>query len=149
VNDRVDRLRVVPQALLHQAGQGREHEAAVDAELVHQLDAGGGLAERRDAAHRLADELAVRLALRVAVAEVLLLRPRPGHDVERGVRDVVADLTLHHDLGPAPDLDVVDHPLVPVGQVPGEGVLGLIQVVVGVEDRVVAGTGHATKLRVI
>ena len=117
-----------------EAGERREHQRAVDAELVHQLEARRRLAERGDAPHRLADDLAVRLALRVAVAEVLLLRARPRDDLERRVRDVLADLAAHDDLRAAPHLDVVDRALVPVREVPGERVLGLVQVVVGVED---------------
>ena len=142
VDHRVDELRVVAHPLLEQAGERREHEGPVDAELVHQLDAGRGLAEGGDALHRLTDDLAIRLALRVADAEVLLLGPRSGHDLEGRVRDVLADLAPHHDLGPAPDLHVVDGPLVAVREVAGERILRLVQVVVGVEDGELAHTGH-------
>ena len=143
VDDGVDQLGVVAHPLLDQAGERREHQRAVDALLVHQLDAGAGLAERRDRPHRLAEDLAAALALGVADAEVVLLRARPGHDVEGGVRDVVADLAADDDLGAAPDLDVVDGALVAVGQELGERVLGLVEVVVGVEDREVERTcGH-------
>ena len=138
VDHGVGQLGVVPQALLEQAGQRREHQGPVDAQLVHQLEAGAGLAERGDGPHRLADQLPVRLALGVAVPEVLLLGARPGHDLEGRVRDVLADRALDHDLRAAVDLDVVDGAAVPVGQVPGEGVLGLVEVVVGVEDGEVA-----------
>ena len=91
VDHGVDQLGIVPHALLHQAGQRGEHQGAVDALLVHELDAGRRLAEGRDGPHRLAEDLAAALALRVAVAEVVLLRAGPGHHVEGGVGDVVAD----------------------------------------------------------
>ena len=149
VDHGVDELRVVAHPLLEQAGERREHEGPVDAELVHQLDAGAWLAERGDALHRLADDLAVGLALRVADAEVLLLRARAGHDLERRVRDVLADLAPDHDLRAAPHLDVVDRALVPIGEMAGERILGLVEVVVGVEHREVAHARHALSLAII
>ena len=108
---------------------------------------GAGLAEGGDAPHRLADELPVRLALRVAVPEVVLLGPGPGHDLEGRVRDVLADRALDDDLGAAVEVDVVHCAPVPVGQVPGEGVLGLVEVVVGVEDREVQRASHGPTIR--
>jgi hypothetical protein len=78
VDDRRDELRVVPHALLDQAGQGGEHQRPVDALLVHQLDPGRRLAEGRDGPHRLAEDLPAALALGVADAEVLLLGARAG-----------------------------------------------------------------------
>ena len=135
VDDGVDQLGVVAHALLDQAGERREHEGAVEALLVHQLDPGLGLPERRDRAHRLAEDLAPALALGVAVPEVVLLGAGAGHDVEGGVGDVVADLAPDDDLRAALDLDVVDGALVAVGQVLGERLLGLVEVVVGVEHR--------------
>jgi hypothetical protein len=75
------------------------------------------------------------LALGIAQTEVLLLGPRAGHHVEGGVRDVVADLAADHDLGAAPDLDIVDGPLGAVGEELGQRVTVLVQVVVGVEHR--------------
>ena len=44
VDDGVGGRRVVAQALLEQAGQGGPHEGPVDAQLVHQLEPGLGLA---------------------------------------------------------------------------------------------------------
>src|SRR3546814_9706216 len=73
------------------------------------------------------------LPLRVALPVVVLLRAGPGHHVEGGVRDVVADLALHDDLRAAPHLDVVDDDLVAVGQVLRQRVPGLVLVVVGIE----------------
>lgn len=91
---------------------------------------------------RLTDQLAERLALRVADAEVLLLGAGPGHHLEGGVRDVVADHSTDGDLRPTPHLDVVDGALVPVGKVASERIPRLVQVVVGVEDQEVTLTGH-------
>src|SRR3546814_357127 len=56
VHDRVGGFGVVAQALLHEAGQRGEHERAVEALLVHQLEARPGLAERGDGPHRLAED---------------------------------------------------------------------------------------------
>ena len=69
---------------------------------------GGRLAEGGDGAHRLAEDLAAALALGVALAEVVLLRARPGHHVEGRVRDVLADLAADDDLRAAAHVDVVD-----------------------------------------
>ena len=44
----VDQVGVVPQPLLHQAGQGGEHQGPVETLFVHQLQAGGGLPEGGD-----------------------------------------------------------------------------------------------------
>jgi hypothetical protein len=106
------------------------------------------LAEGGQAAHGLADDLAVGLPLRVPAAEVLLLGAGPGDDLEGGVGDVVADDAADDDLGAAPDLDVVDHALVLIGQELGERVGGLVEVVVGVEDLEVQRSGrHGERLR--
>ena len=137
VDHRVDELGVVPHPLLHEAGQRREHEGPIDALLIHQLQASGRVAEGRDRPHRLAEDLPPALAFRVAEAEVVLLRSRTGHHLERGVRDVVADLTADHDLRPAPDLDVVDRALVAIRQVLRQRVLRLVQVVVSIEHRAI------------
>ena len=145
VDGRVRQFGIVPHALLEQAGERGEHERAVDPQLVHQLQARSRLPEGRDAAHRLADELAVRLALGVPVAEVLLLGTGSGHDFERRVGDVVADRAPDHDLGAPVQVDVVDGALVAVGQVTGEGVPRLVEVVVRVEDREVAGFRHGNR----
>ena len=141
-------LGVVAHALLDEAGERREHERPVDALLVHQLEAGRGLAEGGDRPHRLAEDLAPALALGVAVAEVVLLGAGAGHDLEGGVGDVLADLAPDDDLRAAPHLDVVDGALVAVGQELRERVLRLVEVVVGVEHRDVEGwAGHRILLR--
>ena len=138
--------RIVLHPLLGQAGERREHEGAVDVELVEQLEAGGGLAERGDGLHGLAHELAVALALGVAVGEVVLLRARPGHDLERRGGDVLADDAPHRDLRPPLHLHVLDRVLVLLGEELRERVLGLVEVVVGVEHRVVELGRHADHL---
>jgi hypothetical protein len=132
VDDVVDELRIVLHPLLDQAGQRREHQRVVEAESVHHLQPGGRVAERGDGLHRLAHDLAEALAA-AAVPEVLLLGAGPGDHLEGRVRDVVADLVAHHDLGAPTDLDVVDDVLAVVRQELGQRLFGLVEVVVGVE----------------
>ncbi len=108
VDGGVGQIDVVAHPLLEQAGQRREHECPVDSELVHDLDARRRLTERRNAPHRLADDLAVGLALGIPVPEVLLLGARLGDHLERGVGDVLADRAQNHDLRATVQLDVVD-----------------------------------------
>jgi hypothetical protein len=134
VDDVVGHLRVVLHALFNQACQRREHQRVVDAEFVHDLEPSTRFAERGDGLHRLAQDLAVGLALR-AVAEVVLLGAGLGDLLEGRVRDVLADVAAHHDLGATADLDVVDDVLALVGQELGQRFLRLVHVVVGVEHR--------------
>jgi hypothetical protein len=131
----VDGDRIVAQPLLEQAGQRREHEGAVQTQLVHLLQARTGLEERRDRAHRLTEQLALGLAVRVAVLEVLLPGTRPGDDLEGRVGNVVADLPPDRDLGAPVDLHVLDVVLVLLGQELGQRLRWLVEMVVGVEDR--------------
>jgi hypothetical protein len=139
----VGELDIVSQPLLDQAGERGEHERTVDALVVHQCDAGGGLPERRDRPHRFPEDLPPALALGVAVAEVVLLRAGARHDVEGGVRDVLADAAPHDDLRAAPHVHVVDCALVAVGEEPRQRILRLVEVVVGVEHGDVEhGSGH-------
>ena len=135
MDDVEDQVGVVLQPLLDQAGQRREHQRVVEAELVHDLEACRGVAERGDRLHRLAHHLAVALAA-AAVPEVLLLGAGPGDHLERRVGDVVADRVAHHDLGAAADVDVVDDALAVVRQELGQRFFGLVEVVVGVEHRI-------------
>ena len=135
VDHGVAHVGVVPHALLDEAGQGREHEGAVDALLVHQLEPRSRLAERGDRRHGLAEDLAPALAIGVAEAEVVLLRAGAGDHLEGRVRDVLADGAAHDDLRPTAHVDVVDRALVPVGQELRQRVTRLVQVVVGVEHR--------------
>jgi hypothetical protein len=104
-------------------------------QVVHQLEAGTGLAEGGDGVDGPAHDLAAALALGVADLEVLLLRPGGGDPLEGGVGDVLADPALDGDLGAAPHLDVLDDARVALGEELRERVPGLVHVVVGVEDR--------------
>ncbi len=142
VDHDVERVDVVAQALLHEAGQRRPHERPVEAELVHQLEAGARLAERGRRLDGPAHDLAAALAVRVADLEVLLLGAGGGHAVEGRVRDVVADLALDGDLRPPVDLDVADDPRVRLREELGQRIAGLVHVVVGVEDRKVQVAGR-------
>jgi hypothetical protein len=84
---------VVLHALLDEARERREHEGAVDAQLVHELEPRRRLTERRDASHRLAEDLGERFPLRVAASELLLLGAGTGDEVERRVGDVLSAIT--------------------------------------------------------
>ena len=128
-------LGIVTHALLDQAGQGGQHDGVVDALLVEQLEAVGGVAEGGRAVDAAADDLPVGLAVGVADPEVLLLGARPADPLEGRVGDVVADLAPDHDFGPAVDVDVVDGALVLRREELGQRIGSLVQVVVGVEDR--------------
>ncbi len=99
VDNGVDGARVVVHPLLQEAGQGRPDEGPVDAQLVEELDAGLGVTVAGVGPHALAQGLPAGLTLRVALLEVLLLGAGGSHDLERGVRDVVADLVVDGDLG--------------------------------------------------
>ena len=131
----VDGDRVVAQPLLEQAGQRREHQRAVQAQLVHLLQARAGLEERRDRAHRLTEQLALGLAVRVAELEVLLPGARPGDDLEGRVGNVVADLAADRDLGAPVDLHVLDEVLVLLGQELGQRLRRLVEVIIRVKER--------------
>ena len=122
------------QPLLEQAGQRREHQGAVQAQLVHHLEARAGLEERRDRAHRLTEQFTLGLAVRVAVLEVLLPGARAGDDLEGRVGDVIADLTAQRNLGAAIDLHVLDVVLVLLGQELGQRLRRLVEMIVRVKD---------------
>jgi len=81
--------------------------------------------------HDLTEALAA-----AAVPEVLLLGAGSCDDLEGRVRDVIAHLVTHHDLGAAPDLDVVDDVLAVVRKELGQRLFGLVKVVVRVEHRI-------------
>jgi hypothetical protein len=130
----VDQVGVILHPLLDQAGQRWEHQRVIQAEFVHHLQPGSGITEGWDGLHWLTDHLAVGLAA-TAGAEVFLLSTGPRHDVEGGVRDVFADVVAHHDLCPAAHLHILDSPLPVVRQELRECLLGLVEVVVGVEYR--------------
>ena len=130
----VDGVGIVAQALLDEAGEGGPHEGPVEPELVHQLESRARLAVGGRRLDGLAHDLAAALAFLVADLEVLLLGARRGDASEGRVGDVVADATLHGDLGAAPDFDVIDESGVGRGQELGQRVLRLVHVVVRVED---------------
>ena len=79
VDHGVDQLGIVAQALLDEAGQRREHQGAVDALLVHELEPGGGLAEGRRVDFIGLPKISRRLLPSgLPVSEVVLLRARAG-----------------------------------------------------------------------
>ncbi|MFV8319669.1 hypothetical protein [Mycobacterium sp. 23] len=135
MDQHMDGDRVVAQPLLDQTGQRREHQGAIQAQLVHLLQARTGLEERRDRAHRFAEQLAFGLAVRVAVFEVLLPGARPGDDLECRVGNVVTDHPAQRDLGAPVDLHVLDVVLVLLGQEFGQRFRRLVEVIVRVKER--------------
>ena len=58
-----------------------------------------------------------------------------GHHLEGGVRNVLADPAPDDDLGPAVHLDVVDGTPVALGEVLGQRLTRLVEVVVRIEQR--------------
>jgi hypothetical protein len=147
VHDCVNHLRVVAHALFEQAGERRKHQRAIDSELVHQFESRSRFAKRGDAAHRLARQFAHRLPLGVAVFVEVFVRTGARNDLERGVRDVIADRPAHDDLGAATHAYVVDRVLVLAREMPRERVLGFVQVVVGIEDGKITSTVHTRSRR--
>ena len=152
----VGRVRggVVEELALHRhADTGREHDRGFEALHVHDLEAVLAALERRrhepEALHDLLALLGIGDAQRVR-----LVRVRPGH-AER-----VAELLLHllavalDGVGPVVDghLAGVDERLL---EVAGDHVLGVVEVVVGVEHRIRqrglehrdSPLGHATFVR--
>ena len=134
---------IVDQPLLDEAGEGGEHQAGGNALLVEQLEAGPRLAEGGDARHRLAGELAQRAPLGVVAGVERHVRARPGDDLEGGVGDELGEPVAHDELLPAAELDEADEVPVRRRQVPGQRVLGLVEVVVRVEHREVDSLFHA------
>ena len=108
-------------------------------------EAGLGGPEGVDGAHRRAGHLAQRLALGVPAGEVVGERSRWRHHLEGGVGDGLVDVVVDGDLGAAVDLHVLDEALVLLREVAGERVAGLVEVVVGVEDRTVI-RGHGPSI---
>ena len=66
---------------------------------------------------------------------------RPGHHLEGGVGDVLGELVADHQLLAALELHEPEEVRVLGRQVARESVLGLVEVVVGVEDREVKRRG--------
>ena len=66
----------------------------------------------------------------------------PGHHLEGRVGDELGDRVADHQLLAAADLHEAEQVAVRRREVPGEGVLGLVEVVVGVEDGEVDCLGH-------
>ena len=146
---------VVRHALLERARERGPQQRAVDAHLLHELEARLGVEEGVEARHRHhLPEAGARARTVESLAALGDVHARTaGHrdPVERGVGDVVGDLVLDGKLGAAVDVDVPDDPLVLVGEELRERVAVLVEVVVGVEggerqlavdDLDVLGGGH-------
>jgi hypothetical protein len=145
VDGGVGQLRVIAHPLLDEAGQGGEHKGTVDPLLVHQGETGGRLPEGRDRLHGLPEDLPPGFPFGIAETEIVLLRSRASDHVKGRVGNVLADLSADDDFGPAPHVDIVNGAPVPVRQIFGQRLAGLIEVVVGVEQRdVQRASGHGS-----
>jgi len=142
VDDRVGEDHVVGRALLDQARQGRVHHALVDAQFVHQLHSGCGRLVGGNDIHCLTDEFTKVEAFGIVAQEIVFGAARSGDPCKRRVGNHMADVVLDDELGPAIDLDVADLSAVLFRQVLRERVLGLVHVVVDVENRVRQRTGR-------
>ena len=142
----MQRVGVVQQRFFDAHAERREQEASLHPLRVHERDARGRIAvrgvDRFQLPERGADVVAGPLA-----AEVLVETAGAGDGIERGIRDEAEDLVVDDhpllavDLGPLHQLRAV------LGEVPDEGVGGLVVMVVGVEDVELDGThGHLRDL---
>ena len=139
VHDRDGEIRVVGDALLERAREGRPEQRTVDAHVLHQLEPRLRVEEGVDTGHdarlhaggRAGDGTAV-----AALRDVAAVAARHRDPVERGVRDVLGDVIPQCELGAAADLDVLDRTFVLRREELRERVLGLVEVVVGVEGLV-------------
>ena len=135
------RLGVVPQRVLDADAEGREQQRRPDVLLVHHGQAGGGVPVLGPDRLELAERLDDRLLLGVPPVP-LEERAGLGHRVEGGVGDVAVHLAANDQPAATVDLGPPDPPAAQaLVLVPGEGVLGLVVVVVEVEDR--CHLGHA------
>ena len=133
---RVEGGNVTPERLLHPDTERGEQQRPLEALLVEETDPGGAVlvpgmvGERVELAeHRLQVE-----ALGVAATEVVLEAAGAGDRVERRVGDELVDPAAHQQPPLAVDLGPLHAPLAHAGlDVAGEGVGGLVVVVVGVE----------------
>ena len=112
---------------------GNTSDASI-ALFVDELESGPGGPERGHARDRLAGQLAERHAIGVRPGVEGHVRPGPGDDLEGRVRDELGEAVADDQLLAAADLHESEQVGVLRGEVPGEGVLGLVQVVVRVED---------------
>ena len=136
---RVRQVRVVPHSLFDEAGQGREHKRPIETQLVQVRQAGFSGTGPFWARDWRTEDLAEALAVRIASPIEVLLGARRGDNFESRIRDVLGELSVDGNLGPAVDLHIGDGAAVLRREVSGEGLLGLIHVVVGVEDGKIDG----------
>jgi hypothetical protein len=111
-----------------------DHDRRVHALLVHQLEARGRLLERRDRPHRLAGHFPQRFALRIVAAVKGLVRTRSGDHLEGRVGDELRQPVPDDQFLAAFGLDETEEILVRGRQMPGERILGFVQMVVRIED---------------
>ncbi|MEZ5168856.1 MAG: hypothetical protein R2695_21105 [Acidimicrobiales bacterium] len=133
----MQRGNVVLERLLHPDALGREQQHPLEPLLIHQFETGrsvpvaGVVRQRVELAEHLAE---VHPAVDVLATEVVLEAPGFGHRVEGGVRDELVDPAADQEPPLAVDLGPLHAALLHLRiDVPDEGVLGLVVVVVGVE----------------
>ena len=137
---RVGEVGIIRHRVLDEVGDGREHERAVHAELVHQLEARARLPERGDAVDRLAAHLAQAQTFGVVPRVKGHVRAGTGDAVERRVGDELGELPLHGQAGATAHLDELDVAGVTLREIV-QPRRALVEVVVGVEHGK-AGIGH-------
>jgi hypothetical protein len=136
----VGHLRVVHHVVLDAVAEGGEQEVLLDALFVH----------LREARVAVAVLLGERLELAVAASverthvafaatflellQPLMERARPRDRVERGVRHTGAELPAEHEVALLALRHPAHEPLHALVAVASEGILGLVVVVVGVEE---------------
>ena len=111
----------------------------VDAHVLHQLEPRLRVEEGVDARHdpRLHTDGGAGSGTAVAtLRDVAAVAPGDRDPVERRVRDVLGDVIPQREFGAAVHLDVLHRSLVLRRKELGERVLGLVQVVVGIEGLV-------------
>ena len=122
------------QRLLHPDAEGGEEEAAVDALGVHDRQPGVAVAVLGADRLEVAEQGGHVLRVGIPTSEVLVEAARLGHGVERGIGDEPVDLAGHQESLAPIDLGPLHGPSGHLRvEVAGEGVGGLVVVVVGVE----------------
>ena len=128
---------IVLQHLLDPEPEAGEHPRELDALVVEHLHARVALAVLGLDALWLAEDLLERAALRVLRAEVAVERPGPADRVVGGVRDELQQLAADDQRAAPVHVDPAHRAAVLPVEMAGEGVLGLVIVLVGVEQPVV------------
>src|SRR5690606_21890192 len=125
---------VVAEALLDHRGEGGKHQGGVDALAIHDGDAALAAAPFRRRAHHLAGHFTQAKAFGILRPVPLLVGAGPGHHLEGGIGNVLRQSAADHQLLAALDIDEEKILLEFLGEVAQEGLLRLVEVIVGVVD---------------